>query len=370
LTIPADTDRAEVARYARELYGSWPFTRFDFTRDWPLRMAVLRHRGDCLYLVWVVSHMVADGAAHVMLLDDLVRDTAGQAASDEPRPQFFDVARSEQTPQLRQLSSRAMRYWASQLSDIPVLTFGEPVEPPGQPEPRYGQVRFRSSAAHLAMLAIAERTGTDASRVMLAVVATAIGRATGVHPLTLQVMVNNRFRPGLADVIAVIAQNSVVTIDATDACVDEVVTQARSASLSAGMRAYYDPDDLNEVAEQLDAKRGYRARLGCRLNDQRPMIRRETGEAELGEITPEQISRRLNESSLEWIKPLDNLHTQANIIVENRPDVVSLHMQVDLWCMTSEQAEALVRGVEEVAVEAAFDPAAPTKIRSAAAQPS
>ena len=63
------------------------------------------------------------------------------------------------------------------------------------------------------MLAIAKRTGTDASRVTLALIATAIGRATGVQPLTVKVMVNNRFRPGLADVIAPIAQNSVVTID-------------------------------------------------------------------------------------------------------------------------------------------------------------
>ena len=219
------------------------------------------------------------------------------------------------------------------------------------------------------MLAIAERTGTDASRVMLAVVATAIGRATGVHPLTLQVMINNRFRPGLADAIAVIAQNSVVTIDVTDTSIDEVVGQARSASLSAGLRAYYDPADLSEVIARLDAERGYPARVSCRLNDQRPMIRGAAREAGSGEVTKELISQRLPESSLAWLSPLENLHTQANIIVENLPGIVSLHMQVDLWCLTSEQAEALVRGVEEVAVEAAFDPAARTRVPSAAAQP-
>ena len=365
LTIPDDTDQAGVARYAVELFDTWPSTRFDFERDWPLRMAVLRHRGACRYLVWVLSHLVADGAAHMLLLDELTDDRA----IDSPRPQFYDVARSEQAPQLRQLSARTMRYWESQLRHIPVLTFGEPAQQPGPPGPRYGQVRFRSRAAHLAMLAIAERTGTDASRVMLAVVATAIGRATGVHPLTLQVMINNRFRPGLADVIAVIAQNSVVTIDVTDTSIDEVVGQARSASLSAGMRAYYDPADLSEVIARLDAERGYPARVSCRLNDQRPMIRGAAQEADSGEVTPELIRRRLPESSLAWLIPLENLNTQANIIFENLPCIVTLHMQVDLWCLTSEQAEALVRGVEEVAVEAAFDPAAPTKVLSAAAQP-
>ena len=164
--------------------------------------------------------------------------------------------------------------------------------------------------------------------------------------------------------------NAVLTLDVTGATLDEVVTQARSASLSAGMRAYYDPDDLNEVIARLDAERGFPARVSCRFNDQRPMIRRAEEEAEPGEVTPELIRQRLTMSTLTWLSPLDNLHTQANIVAENRPGVVALHLQVDLWCMTREQAEAIVRGGEEVAVEAAFDPAAPTKIRSAAAQPS
>jgi hypothetical protein len=56
------------------------------------------------------------------------------------------------------------------------------------------------------------------------------------------------------------------------------------------------------------------------------------------------------------------MHEQANILVERRPGVVSLHMMWDRWCLTDGQVERLLRGVEEVAVEAAFDPAAPTKV--------
>ncbi len=62
------------------------------------------------------------------------------------------------------------------------------------------------------------------------------------------------------------------------------------------------------------------------------------------------------------------MHEQANILVENRPDVVSLHMMWDRWSLTDGQVEALLRGVEEVAVEAAFDPAAPTKVSPARAE--
>ena len=214
LTVPDDAGRADVARYAADLMDTWPLARFDFHRDWPLRMAVLRHRGACMHLVWALSHLAADGGGHLLLLADLIAaGTAGGTAGEPRRPQILDIARSEQTPQLRQLSSRAMRYWEAQLRHIPAQTFGEPAHTGGRAGPRYWQARFSSPAAHLAMLAIARRTGTDASRVTLALIATAIGRATGVQPLTIKVMVNNRFRPGLADVIAPIAQNSVVTID-------------------------------------------------------------------------------------------------------------------------------------------------------------
>jgi hypothetical protein len=368
LTIPDDAERADVARYAADLMDTWPLTRFDFHRDWPLRMAVVRQRGACLHLVWVLSHLAADGGAHVLLLADLLaNDTAGGTVSDPRHPDILDVGRSEREPQLRQLSTRAMRYWESQLRDIPAQTFAESARPRGQAGPRYWQVRFRSPAAHLAMLAIARRTGTDVSRVTLAVIATAIGRATGVHPLTIKVMVNNRFRPGLADVIAPIAQNSVVTIDGADSTVDEVVARTRGASLTAGMRAYYDPDELAEVTARLDAERGYPATVTCRVNDQRAMIMRAEEEDSLGEVTPEQVRQKLAETSLTWLGRRDNMHEQANILIENRPDVVSLHMMWDRWCLANGQVEALLRGVEEVAVEAAFDPAAPTKVSATTA---
>lgn len=364
LTLPDDTDRAGIERYIDHLWDTWPLARFDFYRDWPLRMAVLRHRGACLHLVWVLSHLVADGGAHLLLLDDmLAAGAAGRGVSEPRRPDILDVARGEQALQLRQLSGRAMRYWETQLRQIPAQTFGEPTHPRDQAGQRYWQGRFSSPAAHLAILAIAKRTGTDVTRVTLAVIATAIGRATGVHPLTIKVMLNNRFRPGLGDVIAPIAENSVLTIDAAGASVDEVVARARGASLTAGMRAYYDPDDLREVMARLDAERGYPARVTCRINDQRSMITRADEKASLTEVTPERVRQRLAETSLTWLGPRENMHEQVNILVEPRPPgVVSLHMMWDRWSLTNEQVEALLRGVEEVAVEAAFDPAAPAKV--------
>jgi hypothetical protein len=360
LTFPDDADRADVSRFIEHLFRTWPLERFDFHHDWPLRIAVLRYRGACLHLVWVLSHLSADGGAHMLLGADLV--AGGPVGSRAGRhPNVLDIARAEQTSELRRLSSRAMRYWESELRRIPPLTFGESADQPGRPGPRYWQARFSSTAAYLAIRVISRRTGTDASRVTLAVIATAIGRATGVHPLTIKVMANNRFRPGMANVIAPIAQNSVVTFEVANTSIDEVVRRARSATLTAGMRAYYDPDDLREVAARLDAERGYPAVVTCRVNDQRAMIMRTDADADL-DVTPELIMGRLAGSALTWLGPKENMHEQANILVENRREVVSLHMMWDGWSLAEEQVEAVLRGVEEVAVEAAFDPTAPSKV--------
>src|SRR5205085_2736451 len=108
-------------------------------------------------------------------------------------PDLLDIARSEQEPNIKHGSTRAMKYWESQLSDIPSQTFGEPQTQAGD---RYWQARFTSAAAHHAVLDISRRTGTDLSRATLAVIAMAIARVTGVNTLTAKVMVNNRFRQG------------------------------------------------------------------------------------------------------------------------------------------------------------------------------
>src|SRR5580658_6196128 len=85
LTFPEDADRTDVARYRDDLYINWPAERFDFHHDWPLRAAVLRHRGACLHLVFVLSHLAADGGGLLLLLADLLADETGRAKSPGTR---------------------------------------------------------------------------------------------------------------------------------------------------------------------------------------------------------------------------------------------------------------------------------------------
>lgn len=363
LTFDDDAEPDDVMEYANRLWYERLLEPYQLDRDWSMRTAVLRHRGATLHRVLTFQHLAVDGTAVALLLAELgVGDML--AARDGARTvDVLQLAAQEQTPKLRQVSNRALEYWRTRMVDIPPRTFGPPIYPDGRHGKRYWHGRFSSKAAYLALLAIAARTRTDTSSVLLAIITTAIARATGVCPVTAKVIVSNRFRPGLADAIAPLSQNSVVTVDVADITIDEAVVRARRASLAASMHAYYDPDQLRELTAELEQQRGYPARISCRINDRRLRSRRRA-EAAVPEnqITMEQIRAKLPDTFLSWDGTVDMLPEQAFITVEDVRETVLLQVIFDMACFTEEQVETLLRGVEEIAVEAAFDAAAPTRV--------
>jgi Condensation domain len=364
VTMPDDATEEDALQYAFRLQHEQQAAPFDPYRDWPVQIAVIRHRGALAYRVFTLSHLIADGVALARLIDEL--DSAGAAGREASGPGtagILDLARREHTEPLRRVSDRAMRYWESQLRSAPPLTFGEQAHPERRPGHRYWHGRFTSSAAYLAMMVLAQRTGTDTSRVLHAIIATAIARAIGVSPLTTKIIVSNRFRPGYAEIIAPLSQKSVVTLDVADASLDEVIARVRRAMPAAGMHGYYDPQQLDEVCARVAAERGEPARITCMINDARTVSMRADAEPAAGApVTTEQIRHKLPESSLAWDGTLDNFHDQAWITVFEYQGTLLLQVIFDMACFTEEQAEALLRGVEEVAVEAAFDASAPTRV--------
>jgi Condensation domain len=360
VTVPDDDDPADVTKYANEMWFTRMFAPVDLDRDLPVQMAVIRHRGAIRYRVWMIHNIAVDGEAATLLA---FGDAAGRRPADPGVASSLDLARREQTPALRRVSDRAMRHWESHLRDIPPLTFGQPAHPNGRLGERYWHGEFSSAAAHLAILAIAGRTRTDTSRVLLAVMAIAIGRATGLRQLTTRVFVNNRFRPGYAEIIAPLNQPSVVRIDLADATVDEVVARTRRAMLPAGLHGYYDPGQLQDLRTRLDAERGYPAWVTCQISDGRGRTK-PTAEAAArgGQVTMEQIRRKLPETTMSWNGTVDVSPDQARFVVDNQPETIVVGLIFDMACFTEAQVEALARGIEEVAVAAAFDPEAPAGI--------
>ena len=171
-----------------------------------------------------------------------------------------------------------------------------------------------------------------------------------------KIILSNRYRPGFTEVIAPLALNGILSIDLTDATVDELMARGRQALLASGMHAYYDPDDLNELMARLDAERGYPAEVTLRMNDRRRTTQRWAAEeARATRVTPADIEARLGETFFSWDGTLDSCHDQAFVTIEDYRNTFYLQLIFDMGCFTEKQIEDFAYGVEQVAIEAAFD---------------
>jgi hypothetical protein len=351
----------DPAAVAEEVAQRFRAAAFDFTTDWPVRAAVIRHRRVLTHRVLVMCHLVTDaGGAAAMQADLAGRDPAtGAAAGPAAGQQPLAQARWQRSPAGQRQSAAALRHWERWLRTIPPRRFGDSTDPR---RPRYWQLGFHSRAMHLAVRAIAARTGADTSSVLLTLFAVALVRASGVHPAVTRVLVNNRFRPGLADVVAPLTQAGLLVVDVAGVTVDEAVARTRQRTMATYKYAYYDPYRMLELVDRVGRERGEPVDIGCFFNDRRLVRQEQPG----GPVpTPAEIRAALPDSRLRCLLQQDEPMERLFVSADHDPDAVDLDILTDTHYLAPAGLAALVRGMEEVAVAAAGDPAAPTGVPAA-----
>ncbi len=354
----------EAITCANTIWRSQMLTPVDLARDWLMQMAVVRQRGLARYWVWTIHHLVGDGKTIPVLQGELGYGMLAGCPAATGTMSMLELAQLERTPRLQAVSKRAMRYWEAQLERLPPLTFGA-ARYPGRLGQRYWHGNFNSAAAYLGTLAIARQTGTDTSRVLLALLAIAIGRATGVSPLTTKYLVNNRYRPGYADIMAPLSMSVPLTVDVSGVSVAEAIARTRRAATAAAMFGYYDPEHVAELTGRLDARRGYPAQVAIHINDPRTHVRPAAeAAARTREITARDIQDALGETWFSWdgTVPGGYYTDQAFLTIREEPDTVLLQFVFDMACFTEAQAEGLAHEIERVAIDAAADPEIPTGV--------
>jgi hypothetical protein len=137
------------------------------------------------------------------------------------------------------------------------------------------------------------------------------------------------------------------------------VAHTRRRAITAYKYAYYDPYRREDLIDRVNRERGEEVDLECTFNDRRLKPRDETGPLP----TPAQIRAALPGGSFEWThrqdeRPFDKLYVN----VDDEPDTVQLTLVTDVHHVSPEQVEACVRGMEELAVAAALDPATRTLV--------
>lgn len=329
---------------------------FDLADDWPVRMAVVRRGGELTHMVAVMCHLVTDGAgARVMLREVAARTTAPPAGMQQ-----LEQARWQRSEAGRRQDDRALRHHEKLLAAV------VPHRPPGPADPRtprYWSAEFRARALRPAARAVAERAGATASTVLLALHAVALARVTGAHPVVMRPLVGNRFRPGLADVVCMLSQPGLCVLDVADTTVDGAVARVQRAVMSAYKYGYYDPRRLAELIDRVARERGPDFSVSCMVND-----RRDDSAAPAGGPPPTraELDAARGGSSFRWTDRTDRPSERLFLTVEEDAEGIVLAFGADTHHFPPALFEPLLRGIEDLAVEAALDPAAPTRVGAAA----
>lgn len=352
-------------RVARELADQWEATPFDHAEEWPIRMAAVRSQGTVTHVVVTISHVATDGGGIAVMLGELSeRDpVTGEPGNPASALGPLELAALQRTPSAQRQSDFSLRHWERLLRSAGPLRFGPRVD---RGEPRCLLASFESRALHLASKAVAARVGSSTSSVLLAGYAVAVARLTGITPALIQVVISNRFRPGLAEASHPLSVNGLFLVEVADGSFDEAVDRTQRASALTSKYAYYDPARLEELQARIDRERGEEAvDLSCLFNDRRFGI----GVEPPGQPAPSrhELEAAQSESALRWGRPIPQFRDKLMIQVGTAMDTVELEIQVDTHHVSMDELQALMLDLEALVVGAALDPNLLIEVRPAPA---
>lgn len=367
-----DADAAALVAAVDAHYRTRPR---DFENEWPVRMAVIRRDGVLTHMVVYSCHLVTDGGgAQIIARDMAARDLAaegsagwGAASGSEPPTgtEQLDLALWQRSEAGLRQSAGSLRYWEKTLQTLEPRPFPASGD---RREPRHWTGELDSPALYLAVQSISARTRASSKAVLLALYATALGRHGVLNPAVVRPQASNRFRRGLAGMVANLVQTGLCVIDTADSTVDQVVARAKRETMAAYKNAYHDPSELAALLDRDAERRGPGAApwdvySWAFLNDRRDDDRRDDGrDGDAEPPTAEQLELALARTEFRWAMKKHNPFEPLYLHINGTEDSIVLILNADTDRLAPAVIEGLVRDIEAIAVAAAFDPGVPTGV--------
>jgi hypothetical protein len=355
-----DAGDGDPAQAAAAVLAGYMTRNFDYEQDWPVRMAVITQHGAATHVAEIYCHLAMDGFGLAALRADLASfDQAGPAPAPVTAMQPLEQASRQRGPAGRRVHDASMRYFERLAARAPAGQFSELAD---KQQPRFWQLIYESPAGYLAARTLAARLGVSTSPVLLAAYAVALRPLTAGQSVAVQLVVNNRFRPGFGSSVSTLAQSCPCLIEVGDARFEEVVIRAWHAALAAYKNAYYDPVGKDAVSRRIAAERGAELALGVFFNDRR------VGSRELADSVPadpaapgEPPSPRaeLARSTLTWGERNDMPADKAFLYINDTPGTLCYELWADSHFVRPSDMAALMRRIEAVLVAAATGDTAP-----------
>ncbi|WP_327004810.1 condensation domain-containing protein [Dactylosporangium sp. NBC_01737] len=334
---------ADPEAYTAAVDAHYRAQSYDFVADWPVRMGVVRVGGSPAYLSTVTCHLVTDGVGGRLML----REVAARAeAAPTTGLQPLDQVRWQASPDGLKQRERALKHWDRMLRQLPPA--GPLAERPG---PRHHRGEFRSAALYTATHTVSTIADLDTSQVLMTFLAIALTDQAGDgRPAVIRPMVDNRFRRGLGDVVAMVAQHGICVADVAGRPFADALRQTGIAAMLAYKWAYHDPAAVQAHARTLAGTLGIDLDAGIWFNDRRTISRQMfPGDAP----TAEQVHAAAP-GEFRWTAAQDDPYDPLNIDVDDEPGHFLLTWFTDTWRNPPARVEALARSVEAIAVHQAL----------------
>ncbi|MFI5721543.1 condensation domain-containing protein [Streptomyces cyaneofuscatus] len=337
----------EVAAECRaELFGR----SFRLADEWPVRPCVVSVRGEPVRVTLVLSHVFADAGATAVLAEELTGLLAGTEVGElpgQPPAQPLDRAGHENSPAGRKLSENGLRRLEKQLRSIPQTMFPGPVL---DPDPyRFRRMEMRSPALTEALLRIADREKASTSTVLLATVALVLATATGHRTAVFKTVLGNRAFPGLERLVSNTLSNGVVPVEIRNVTFAELVNAVGRVTMGNLLRSQCDPTERDAVTARVSHRRGVHVDLSVFFNDTRDI----TGGRE-PRMRPEADLEALSATTrTSWVGEWERQDAKFFFHTRSDADCDPVYAMVDTAYLPSASVDALLRGVERVAVRAA-----------------
>ena len=344
--VPADGD-ADLA--AERLRARLARPAFDDGAELPLRAGLVTEDGQVRRVVLVISHLAADGTA-VDLLDREFRLLAlrGEVRT-APGPQPLDLAAREQS-EGRRLTEAAVAHWESVFRRMPPTMFDRE-GPPHDPPVRRLLLTSPALPPATRLLAAAYRVST--STVLLAAVATMVGRWTGHDLVTIATLVNNRFQAGHERMVTTLAQQGLFALEMTGDGFPDLIPRAWRAAMRAYRHAYYDPDVVRRVLDQVSVDRGTTVDPFCCFNDLRVDSDAVRPDAQDTAALRAAAQAAAGDATLTPAGALPRMHCRFCLQIGDAPGALTMRLTADTRYLPPDEMDRFLRETERTVLAAA-----------------
>ncbi|WP_395297370.1 condensation domain-containing protein [Kitasatospora hibisci] len=246
---------------------------FDCAREWPIRVGLVEQGGDVRHISLVLSHTAVDGAGMGLLVADLTELSLGVPPAGirdrRPAQQPLEEAEFQTSPRGLRRDANARAHAVRKLRSGPPRLFPPALEDAASPFPN---AVLDSPALLRAVDLVAAGHRASGSSVLLAAVAAMTARLSGSPDAVLQVVVNNRFLPGLAHAVSVVAGDGLLHLPDVGDEFGALVRRTHAAAIATYRHAYFDKRLLDEEIARLTAEHGPLADRSCIVNDTRDLL--------------------------------------------------------------------------------------------------